>query len=178
MYSQSDALILLERYDPIDENELIAKRFIYDFVRQNVNYWSRSTLNGHLTASAWITNQQQNQAVLLHHKKLDIWVQPGGHIDSSDESLQAASLREAQEETGLKQLKITSTDIFDLDIHLIPARKLEPEHWHLDVRFLFVAEQPHLEVSQESNAVVWFGRSEIEKLTEEESVLRMVRKTL
>jgi ADP-ribose pyrophosphatase YjhB (NUDIX family) len=178
MYSQSDALSLLSAYQPADENEQQAKTFITEFVRRQERYWSRQTLEGHLTASAWITDEAQEKAVLLHHKKLDIWVQPGGHVDDADESLESASLREASEETGLKGIELKSPQIFDLDVHKIPARKGEPDHWHLDVRFWFVARNTTLQISEESNELVWMDAKEIQKITDEESVLRMVRKTL
>jgi 8-oxo-dGTP pyrophosphatase MutT (NUDIX family) len=178
MYSQNHALILLNAYHPQSEQEQNAKQFIQDFITENERYWSRGTLTGHLTGSAWITNKAQSKAVLLHHKKLNIWVQPGGHIDDDDQSLLAASLREAKEETGLPSLIPKQEGIFDLDVHKIPARKTEPEHWHLDVRFWLIAEIEELAISEESNDLAWLTRAEIENLTEEESVLRMVRKTL
>lgn len=178
MYSQQHALALLSAYEPTDENEIEAKAFISDFVNANEKYWSRQTLAGHLTASAWITDIEQTKAVLLHHKKLDIWVQPGGHIDDADSSLETASLREATEETGLVGLKLKQSQIFDLDVHKIPARKQEPEHWHLDVRFWFAANNTDLEISDESNELAWMSAEDILNVTDEESVLRMVRKTL
>jgi 8-oxo-dGTP pyrophosphatase MutT (NUDIX family) len=135
-------------------------------------------LAGHLTASAWITNKAQTKAVLLHHKKLDIWVQPGGHVDDDDMSLSLASLREASEETGLTNLSFCQPGIFDLDVHSIPARKTEPKHHHLDVRFWLIADNERLSISDESNDLQWLSRVEIEAITNEESVLRMARKTL
>jgi ADP-ribose pyrophosphatase YjhB (NUDIX family) len=178
MFSQVDAIALLNAYQPTDTSEQEAKAFIQSFVNENAEYWSRRTLSGHLTGSAWITNTERTQAVLLHHKKLDIWVQPGGHMDDSDDSLVSASLREAVEETGLNSLALASESIFDLDVHEIPARKEEPKHWHLDVRYWFEAKDMTLSISEESNDLKWLTRSEIENITSEESVLRMVRKTL
>ena len=176
MYSQQQAIELLDAYEPIIEQEEKAKAFILDFVKKHSRYWSRQTLDGHLTASAWITDEANNKAVLLHHKKLDIWVQPGGHIDDKDPSLALASMREAKEETGLAELELKQDGIFDLDVHKIPARKQEPEHWHLDIRFWFIAKNIKLEISDESNDLVWMTAEEIQKITDEESVLRMVRK--
>jgi len=178
MYSQKDALNLLLDYQPADSSEHDAKSFITEFIEQNALYWSRSTLAGHLTASAWVTDERHQEAVLLHHKKLDIWVQPGGHIDDQDESLISASLREAEEETGLAGLVLAQPGVFDLDVHAIPARKQEPEHLHLDVRFWFIAKNKTLTISEESNELEWMARADIEAKTDEESVLRMVRKTL
>ncbi|MEJ2043315.1 MAG: NUDIX hydrolase [Reinekea sp.] len=178
MYSQQEALNVLQTSQPATAEEQQALEFIQSFVNRNVRYWSRSTLEGHLTGSAWITNQSHTKAVLLHHKKLDIWVQPGGHIDDGDKSLLAAASREAREETGIQVLMPESESIFDVDVHQIPERKHEPAHWHLDIRFWFIAEEETLQLSEESNDLAWLSAEEIVRLTDEESVLRMVRKTL
>lgn len=178
MYTQEKALALLSNYQPMSDQEKQAQQFIWDFITANTAYWSRQTLTGHITGSAWITNIDDTKAVLLHHKKLDMWVQPGGHIDSGDASLFAASAREAREETGIKELTPVSDDIFDLDVHKIPERKNEPEHWHLDIRFWFRAAEETLHINDESNHLAWLTRAQIEEKTNEESVLRMVRKTM
>lgn len=178
MYDQSSALHVLSNYQPANEVENQSLNFICQFVEENELYWSRKTLAGHLTASAWITDRDRERAVLLHHKKLNIWVQPGGHIDEADEGLLQASYREAMEETGVTDLTPVSKLPFDVDVHRIPARKSEPEHWHLDIRFWFKTNQADLNANEESHDMGWFTKSEIEALTDEESVLRMVRKTL
>ncbi|MDN3649762.1 NUDIX hydrolase [Reinekea marina] len=178
MESQETVLQHLSKVTPSCEEEAKSLEFITQFVAEQPRYWARDTLVGHLTASAWITNAEQTKAVLLHHKKLDIWVQPGGHVDDSDESLAQASLREAQEETGLANLTLKQTEIFDVDVHAIPERKSEPKHNHLDIRYWFIADNETLTISEESNELKWMSRAEIEMITQEESVLRMVRKTL
>ena len=178
MYSQQAALAVLQTAQPTSLEEAESLAFIQDFVRRQPRYWSRATQEGHLTGSAWITNQSKTKAVLLHHKKLNIWVQPGGHIDEADDSLLAAARREALEETGLSDLDVASEQVFDVDVHQIPARKDEPAHWHLDVRFWFISGTEQLQLSTESNALRWLSAGEIRQLTDEESVLRMVRKSL
>ncbi len=178
MYSQQEALGQLLGYSALDSDQQKAQEFIVEFVRANPDYWSRANLAGHLTGSAWITDVRRERAVLLHHKKLNMWLQPGGHIDADDADLAQASLREAQEETGLFDLVLAQPGIFDLDVHRIPARPSEPEHWHLDVRFWFVSAEQSLVLSHESNALRWLNRAEIGQLTQEESIMRMVRKSL
>lgn len=178
MQSQQATLDLLSRFTAIDEHEQGSLQFIQEFVRKQPEYWSRRTLEGHLTASAWVTNKDHTKAVLLHHGKLDIWVQPGGHIDDEDESLVKASMREAAEETGLSSFKLVGDGIFDVDVHAIPERKGEPRHNHLDVRFWFTVEDEALSISEESNDLCWLSADEIKQKTQEESVLRMVRKSL
>ena len=85
---------------------------------------------------------------MILHSKLDLWLQPGGHIDETDSSLVDAARREAQEETGLRGLRTVPNGggLFDVDIHPIPAnsKKAEPSHEHFDLRFLFVSESSEL----------------------------------
>jgi 8-oxo-dGTP pyrophosphatase MutT (NUDIX family) len=143
--------------DQLDELRTMLTRFIsasasddaklnaasmQDFLARVAHPWRRATLEGHLTASAWVLDRTQTQVVMLHHRKLNRWLQPGGHIDDTDESWRAAAMRELTEETGLTQFVAQPdyADLFDVDVHVIPARKDEPTHLHYDLRFLFVAD--------------------------------------
>lgn len=113
----------------------------------------------------------------MHHAKLNKWVQPGGHADGEENILNVA-LREAEEETGLKNL-MPNAAIFDVDVHVIPARKDFPEHFHYDIRFLIEAdEREKIVVSDESHDVKWVSLDELEEYTSERSVLRMKEKLL
>ena len=98
----------------------------------------RTCLDGHLTGSAVVIDPSRPATLLIHHKKLQMWLQPGGHADGEGDLAQVA-LREAEEETGLRGLTVL-TPAVDLDIHGIPARGDEPEHLHLDVRFVVLAQ--------------------------------------
>jgi 8-oxo-dGTP pyrophosphatase MutT (NUDIX family) len=90
----------------------------------------------------------------MHHRKLDRWLQPGGHADG-DTDLARVALREAQEETGVAGLRIEG-GIFDIDRHRIPARAGEPEHWHYDVRYVVRAgAEDRFAVNAESRALAW-----------------------
>jgi 8-oxo-dGTP pyrophosphatase MutT (NUDIX family) len=115
---------------------------VRDFIARVTHPWRRSTLEGHLTASAWVLDRTQTQVVMLHHRKLNRWLQPGGHVDDTDASWRAAAMRELTEETGLTRFLARPDDaeLFDVDVHAIPARKDEPAHLHYDLRFLFVAD--------------------------------------
>jgi len=137
----------------------------------------RSCQPGHLTASAWVVDPARQRTLLMHHRKLDRWLQPGGHVDG-DHDLLASALREAREETGLKLLTPASPKIFDVDRHWIPERKAEPGHWHYDVRFLVEAdpEEP-LTVTSESKELRWVKLAVVAELDPEGALLRMVRKT-
>ena len=122
----------------------------------------------------------------MHHAQLDRWLQPGGHADGQIDIAEVA-LREVREETGLKQVTFALHQRqlvpLDLDVHLIPARYhadgslKEDAHEHHDVRFLVVADaDQEIVLSEESHDLGWFTVDEVQELTNEESVLRMLRK--
>ena len=118
------------------------------------------------------------RALLMHHRKLGIWVQPGGHADGEGD-LAAVALREAEEETGLAGLRIEG-GVFDLDRHLIPARAGDPAHFHYDVRFVVRAGASEAFVrNDESHALQWLPVRDIAHDPQaDESVRRMARKWL
>ncbi len=122
----------------------------------------RTCPQGHLTGSAFVVDSTGQQALMLHHVKLQRWVQPGGHADG-DGNLAAVAWREATEETGIDDLRLLTPPI-DLDVHRIPARPDEPEHHHLDLRFVAVA-PPGAEpvLNHESADAAWFTQAEIDK---------------
>jgi 8-oxo-dGTP pyrophosphatase MutT (NUDIX family) len=100
---------------------------------------SRGEPRAHFTASAFVIDEACGRTCLVQHVKLDRLLQPGGHVEPSDISLEAAALREAHEETALQvELHPVAPRPFDLDIHEIPERPGEPAHFHLDVRYLVV----------------------------------------
>jgi ADP-ribose pyrophosphatase YjhB (NUDIX family) len=117
--------------------------------------------------------------LLTHHLKLDKWLQLGGHADG-DADLLAVALREGREESGLTRLQPVTGNVFDLDRHWIPARKSEPAHWHYDVRFMIEADdlEPLVLAANESKELAWVEVVRVTDLNPEESMARMVRKTL
>ena len=115
----------------------------------------RARLEGHFTGSAWVVSADGRRTLLTHHRKLDRWLQPGGHADG-DRDLARVALKEAQEETGLAGLVLEGGDIFDLDRHWIPERTGVPGHWHHDVRYVVRAgADERFVVSDESHALAW-----------------------
>jgi len=154
-----------------------AKR-LSDFVEENPDCFKRSLQIGHVTGSAWLVNRAGTHVLLTHHRKLDLWLQLGGHADGNSNILDA-SLREAREESGLESVEPVTSEIFDIDIHLIPARKSEPVHYHYDIRFAFQTTGPEdYVVSDESHDLAWVEIEKLEQFTTEESMLRMAEKWL
>ena len=146
------------------------------FVDAHPDCFDRSCRVGHITGSAWIVDARGERVLLAHHRKLGLWLQPGGHCDGDPDTL-AVALREAREESGL-EVGALDESIFDLDVHPIPARGHEPAHHHYDVRYLLRAEHDRFRVSDESHALEWVPAEGVGALTERESVLRMARKWL
>ena len=147
------------------------------FVETEADCLLRSCLPGHLTGSAWIVSPDRMRTLLTHHRKLDKWLQLGGHADG-DGDLPGVAAREATEESGLAEVRMVSGEIFDLDRHWIPARKNEPGHYHYDLRFLFEADPTAtIVVSHESKDLAWIELARVTGLNPEESMARMVRKT-
>lgn len=172
---QPQLIFLLDQHVPYDSAERDYLSRTLDFVRRTPQCASRHTLEGHITASAWVLSPDGCAALLTHHRKLGRWFQPGGHVED-DATIQEAAMREAREESGIADLRLVSEAIFDVDVHLIPARKGEPDHWHYDVRFLIQAGSREFAVGQESLDLAW---RDLDSLTDvDESILRMVRKTL
>ena len=166
----------LNRHIPIDPHEYSMHERILIFVKTNPNCFDRALLIGHITGSAFIVNKKKTHTLMTHHQKLDKWLQLGGHSDGDPNTLNVA-LREAQEESGLKTIETISEEIFDVDVHEIPARKNEPAHFHYDIRFLFKADDmEQLIITNESKDLQWIPLNQMETYTTEESVLRMVRK--
>lgn len=153
---------------------------IRDFVRSHADCFERSCAEGHVTGSAWVLSPDGAAVLLTRHRQLGMWLQLGGHADG-DPDAGAVALREAREESGIAEIELIAwhSEVlpFDVDVHRIPATRDVPAHLHLDLRYLMrcrseVAPRP----SRESIEVRWVPRTEIEELTREESVLRMVRK--
>lgn len=129
---------------------------------------------GHITGSAWLVDTSGTQLLLTHHRKLNMWLQLGGHSDGETD-IAAVAKREALEESGLP-LSLISDEIFDIDVHEIPARKDDPAHEHFDIRYMLQAQHNDFVVSAESIDLAWVSIEQLESYTDEESILRMRRK--
>jgi len=162
---------------PLDAHEAAMTAQIVAFVEAHEDCFERGCLPGHLTGSAWVVDPARTRVVLTHHRKLDRWLQLGGHADGETE-LRGVALREAREESGLTRLRALESEVFDVDAHRIPARGPVPEHWHFDLRFLIEADPAEpLVVSDESHAVAWVPLDEVPRRNPSESMARMLRKT-
>ncbi len=136
----------------------------------------RTSFPAHFTGSALVVNADGSRVLLHHHRKLDRWLQFGGHCDGDEDILRVAR-REALEESGIPGLIVASERPFDLDIHEIPAHGADPVHFHYDVRYMLIApESASPVISEESRDLRWFSPAELPALPLDESLRRMIRK--
>ncbi len=195
--SERDGLLLLEgdpRLDPALDRPLArerAREFLESYVAHDAaqaealarmiaflfaheDALERTCVPGHFTASALVIDAGRARALLTLHKRLGRWLQLGGHCDG-DGNFAGSALREAREESGIRDLAIDPVPI-DLDIHSIPAWETEPEHLHLDVRFLVQAPaQAEIRLSDESHELRWCREEELAGIETDESVRRLFR---
>ena len=176
--AQAQVLKLLCQAAPdcAPEPEVLAD--FVEFASTQKDCCERTLALGHFTGSAWLVSTDGQRVLLTHHRKLDRWLQLGGHADGNGDLAEVA-LREAEEESGLSGLRVEA-GVFDLDRHCIPARKNEPEHWHYDVRFVVhVGPNEDFVVGPESHDLAWRKISElVDDEHADESVRRMARKWL
>jgi len=167
----------LGSYFAADERERSMVALMREFLAAHETCFERTLTIGHVTGSAWIVDPEGAATVLVHHRKLDRWLQPGGHADG-DPDLRRVALREACEESGLQTIVPAREAIYDIDVHEIPARGLESGHLHYDVRFAFYAQRSERPVvSAESRHVQWIALEEIARFDIDDSVRRLVAKT-
>lgn len=203
---QKRALIMTEafrRYGDRWPGEAATAAQFETFLHAHADAFERGNHAGHFTGSAWLVSGDGTRVLLMHHRKLDRWLQPGGHADG-DPDLARVALREAREETGLADLRVEG-GIFDIDRHCIAgrlpvacpdgprspvafapgergsaARAHEPQHWHYDVRYVLRAGADESYIGNaESHALAWRPVGDVandESL--DPSLRRMARKWL
>jgi 8-oxo-dGTP pyrophosphatase MutT (NUDIX family) len=165
------ALDLSER----QEEQLHRQRMI-ELLDSCTDCFRRDAFPAHFTGSALVVSADGTHCLLHHHRKLDRWLQFGGHCDGEQDVLSVAQ-REAFEESGIDGLIVASRRPFDLDIHDIPAIGDEPPHFHYDIRYVLIApERAESRTSHESNELRWFSTDEVERLELDPGLRRMVDK--
>ena len=168
---------LLKIYIQKNPYEVNAMKML-NFFDNHDGCFEKDNLPGHFTGSAWVISPDKNKILMTHHKKLNMWLQLGGHADG-EKDLKSVALKEAKEESGFNNFSILSEEIFDLDIHKIESMNEEPEHLHYDVRFLLEADpnEQDIIISEESHDVKWIHLDDVLEYNSEKSISRMVKKT-
>jgi 8-oxo-dGTP pyrophosphatase MutT (NUDIX family) len=179
MSSIEPLLIQLQRYIPYNTTESNHLDRICSFLQNTTKPFHRETLEGHITGSAIVVDSTYQHILLLHHRKLDRWLQPGGHCDGNPDPL-AVAMQEVKEETGLSTVISVNQTVFDIDVHRIPLKGIVPEHWHYDIRYLFVAdpEEDFQHSEQEVIALQWFPLDQLDIVVSDESLHRVREKLI
>lgn len=153
---------LLAGVDLADPDALRHRDAVLEFIDREPGAAHRATVEGHLTGSALVVDATGERTLLMLHRKLGRWFQPGGHCDG-DTNLAAVALKEASEETGIAGLRVLPTPI-DVDIHRVEPPGETP-HLHLDTRFLVMAPPGASETAnEESLALRWVTERALDEL--------------
>ena len=176
---------ILAIHQTSDPREELDRLRMVTFAQTHHDPFDRSITEGHFTGSGLVMSEGGAQVLLLHHIKLLRWLQPGGHAETGETLGEDVASREVAEETGLwPRLHGTAPRPFDVDIHTIPARRLDPAHEHLDLRYLFLAhpdEPLRSEASEAATSVPgpalrWFEVEEALAMDLDPGLKRMIRK--
>lgn len=168
----------VEQHQPFDLLEQEHKSSLVKWLKTaskplDANYFDEQ---GHATGSAFIVSRYSQEVVLVYHKKLCRWLQPGGHAEPGEQELLTTAKREAFEETGL-EFNFDNASVFDLDVHRIPELKNKPSHLHFDFRYLFISDIAlPLQVGSDARLARWFSTKEMESLELDTGIQRMITK--
>lgn len=172
---KTDLYHKLQNYTSEFAKEQVYQKQMLEFLATCSNPFDRM-VDGHFTASAFLLNSDRSRFLLMHHRKLDRWLQPGGHCDGNSNLLEVA-IKEAREESGIKEIYALSDNIYDIDIHLIPQNAKEKQHYHYDVRFLLqTVNNDSLVQNKESKSLLWADFNSLDELSIVDSLKRMISK--
>ncbi len=172
-------LTILEGHQPADSEEMADVAFIRDFVKAHSDCFGKMNPRGHITGSAFVLDPS-GRVLLTFHRKLQRWLQLGGHSDADEFDPARTAHREALEESGLDQLDFHPwfrEQPIDIDVHLIPENPRDAAHYHLDFRYVFLAHKPdEIVCGEESSDLRWFPLSETISLGFDPALQRAIRK--
>jgi 8-oxo-dGTP pyrophosphatase MutT (NUDIX family) len=177
--SDRDSLLaLLHDHAPADPAEAESLARIRALVRETPAPFERAqAAPGHLTASAVVVDPERRRAALILHRKLRLWLQPGGHFEPGERDPLQAAIREAREEIGVEAGPLEGGPVLlDVDVHTIPARPGEPAHEHFDLRFLLVARSEAAHAGDGADAFRWVTPAEAAALDLDPGLRRALAK--
>ena len=177
--NREDLLKALESYAASSSEESDSLDRIRRFLAAPADPFARGNPEGHITGSAVVARPDGSAFLLVHHRKLRRWLQPGGHTEASDASAFETALREAREETGIRSFDASrSGSILDVDVHAIPAHGMDPAHFHHDIRYLLTSDETlHSDNAEDpARPMRWMTLEEARSRGADASLLRALEK--
>lgn len=162
----------LREYEPFNEQEKRDKELILQWLQSDDEIFTRENKIAHITVSAWIVNNKRDKVLMAYHNIYDSWAWLGGHADGN-KNLKEVVLKEVEEESGIKEVKFLSTDIFSMEILTVDGHEKRGEyissHLHLNFTFLLEADEKlSLKIKPDENSgVEWIKVDEISKKSSE-----------
>lgn len=171
----------IKNYVPYNEQEENDKEIMLQAIDAFNDVLTRENKLCHFTASNWIVNKERTKVLMIYHNIYQSWAWTGGHADGESNLLQVA-LKEAEEETGLTNLKVLEEGIYGIQILPVDSHikrgKLVPSHLHLDCCFLLEAdENEKLKIKiDENSGVKWIDIDKAVEITKEERMKPIYQK--
>lgn len=162
----------IKNYKPLNQQEERDKALMIQYMMDNADYLKRENQIAHFTASVWTVNKERTKTLMVYHNIYNSWSWIGGHADGI-EDLRSVAMRELQEETGVENAALVSTEIFSLEILTVNGHIKKgiyvPSHLHMNVTYLAEADENEtLIVNKEENqAVKWWSFEDALKVSEE-----------
>lgn len=171
----------IENYKPYNEQETCDKEMMLEYINTFDDVLTRNNKMCHFSSSSWIVNKDRTKVVMIYHNIYKSWAWTGGHCDGDEDVLHVA-LKEAEEETGLKNLKVLDDNIFSLEIITVDSHikrgKFVPSHLHLNCTFLIEADENEpLRIKEDENSgVKWVDINDVTKLSNESKMIPIYEK--
>ena len=162
----------LEEFEPYNEQEEVDKKIILDYINNFDDTLTRQNKYGHFTSSAFVHNKQRTKILMVYHKIYNSWAWPGGHSDG-DSNLLNVAMKEAKEETGIKNVIPIFKNIYSIEIISVngheKSEKYISSHVHLNVTYLLEAdENEKIHIKEDENSgVKWVPIDNVLDLTSE-----------
>lgn len=150
--------------DAADGEAMKSRELILMLLEATAEPFSRQQFApGHITCTGLVLAPDRERLLVVHHRRLDRWLLPGGHVEPEDREIWDTARREVVEETGVVLAADSAPPLAGLDVHGIPAGKGEPYHLHHDILFRFQAVEEAVRLSDESRAIAWCGPEEFDR---------------
>src|SRR5580704_7339162 len=173
MYAANVASLIQTFDDPSDGAAIRSLELILTLLECSSDPFSRAQFTpGHITCTGLVLAADGERMLIVHHRRLDRWLLPGGHVEADDAEIWDTARREVVEETGAHLMLSAAPVLAGLDVHGIPAGKHEPYHLHHDIVFHFRADGDQTRLSPESRAIAWCTPFEFDRYAVPDSARR------